>query len=257
MIPKVIHYCWFGGKKKSKLIEDCIRSWKHNLPDYEIKEWNEKNTDLTFPFVKDAYKLKKWAFVADYIRLKVLYDYGGIYLDTDMYLIKSLDIFLNHNCFFGAQDDKLISAGVIGAIKHHIFIKKCLSYYEVSEVEPFQLRLAIPRVITRFFLNGRDFMNIKEDYLSQKGVYIYSPEYFYPMPYVADKPFDKNFLKYVTKESAAIHLWEGSWVYLSEFKLIRRKKYLKALKLIVSLKPKLNFDYLKKITKSLIESILK
>ena len=72
MIPKVIHYCWFGNKKKSKLIRDCILSWKYYLPDYEIIEWNERNSDLSIPFVKEAYKLKKWAFVADYIRLKVV-----------------------------------------------------------------------------------------------------------------------------------------------------------------------------------------
>ena len=91
MIPKVVQYCWFGGKKKTKLIKDCIKSWKRYLPDYKIIEWNEKNSDLAHPFVIEAYKLKKWAFVSDYIRLKVLYDFGGIYLDTDMMVLKSFE----------------------------------------------------------------------------------------------------------------------------------------------------------------------
>lgn len=116
-IPKLIHYCWFGNKKKPQLVEDCISSWKKYLPDYEIIEWNEKNTDLKHTFLKKTYKLKKWAFVADFVRLKVLYEFGGIYLDTDMLMLKSLDSFLDDKCFFGAENETFISAGIIGVIK--------------------------------------------------------------------------------------------------------------------------------------------
>ena len=84
MIPKIIHYCWFGGSTKPKLVKDCILSWKIFFPNYEIIEWNEKNSDLNEPFVKAAYNLKKWAFVSDYVRLTKVYEYGGLYLDTDM-----------------------------------------------------------------------------------------------------------------------------------------------------------------------------
>lgn len=89
MIPKIIHYCWFGGNKKEKLILKCIDSWKQYFPDYEIIEWNEQNTDLhENSYVEQAYKMKKWAFVSDYVRMKVLYEYGGIYFDTDVEILK-------------------------------------------------------------------------------------------------------------------------------------------------------------------------
>ena len=88
MIPKTIHYCWFSCNPKPKLAEKCIKSWKKHCPDYEIIEWNEDNFDLsTAPlYVRQAYEAKKWAFVTDYVRLKLVYDYGGIYMDTDVEL---------------------------------------------------------------------------------------------------------------------------------------------------------------------------
>lgn len=89
MIPKKIHYCWYGGKRKSKLILKCIDSWKRFFPDYEIIEWNESNTDLhENAYLEQAYNEKKWAFVSDYVRMKVLYEYGGIYFDTDVQVLK-------------------------------------------------------------------------------------------------------------------------------------------------------------------------
>ena len=88
MIPKTIHYCWFGGGEKSKLIQKCIKSWKRFCPDYPIVEWNESNFPLASapPYVKQAYEAKKWAYVADYARLKILFDNGGVYMDTDVEL---------------------------------------------------------------------------------------------------------------------------------------------------------------------------
>ena len=91
MIPKIIHYCWFGKNKKPKLVRDCIKSWKSLHPDYEIIEWNEKTFPIDNEFLQYMYKNKKWAFVSDYARLKILYEYGGYYLDTDMILVKRLD----------------------------------------------------------------------------------------------------------------------------------------------------------------------
>ena len=99
MLPKVIHYCWFGGAKKPKLVRDCIKSWRNHLTDYEIIEWNESNCDLSHPFLNKCFELKKWAFVSDYIRLKVLYENGGIYLDTDMIVIKTFDNLLLKKLF--------------------------------------------------------------------------------------------------------------------------------------------------------------
>ena len=92
MIPKIIHYCWFGKKPLPKLALKCIASWKKFLPDYEIKEWNEDNFDVNqIPYTSEAYACKKYAFVSDYARFKIMYEYGGIYFDTDVEVIKPLD----------------------------------------------------------------------------------------------------------------------------------------------------------------------
>src|SRR5690606_8141901 len=99
MLPKKIHYCWFGKKPIPKILKYCIDSWKTQLPDYQFFLWNEGNTAFDCEFINKAYDDKNWAFVSDYVRLKVVYEYGGIYLDTDMLLLKSLDNFLDNECF--------------------------------------------------------------------------------------------------------------------------------------------------------------
>lgn len=117
MIPKIIHYCWFGGKPLPKLAKECIKSWKKYCPDFEIKEWNEKNSPLNlFPFVEDAVKAKKWAFVSDVIRLYALASEGGIYMDTDVELLKPLTPFLAHHAFTGYErDSNKLQTAIFGA----------------------------------------------------------------------------------------------------------------------------------------------
>ena len=114
MIPKRIHYCWFGGNPLPKLAKKCIKSWKKYCPDYEIVCWDESNYDISAAplYVRQAYEAKKWAFVTDYVRLQVVYDHGGIYLDTDVELIKSFDSLLEYNAFFGFEDDQYIATGL-------------------------------------------------------------------------------------------------------------------------------------------------
>ena len=109
MIPKVIHYIWLGGAPLSPLIEKCIESWKKQCPDYEIKRWDESNLDIgKYKFAKEAYDAKNWAFASDVFRYDVLYNNGGIYLDTDVELLKPLDEFLKYNFFAGFEDDETI-----------------------------------------------------------------------------------------------------------------------------------------------------
>lgn len=104
MIPKIIHYCWFGGNPLPELAVKCIESWKKYCPDYEIKRWDESNFDLKCcDYVKEAYQAKKWAFVSDYVRFKVLYDEGGLYFDTDVELIKPIDDILARGPFMGVE----------------------------------------------------------------------------------------------------------------------------------------------------------
>lgn len=131
MIPKKIHYCWFGNKPKSKLIKRCIKSWEEKCPDYEIIEWNESNFDVFHnKYVKEAFENKKWAFVSDYARLWIIYNYGGIYLDTDVELIKNLDDILDNNTFFSFEGDNINTGLGFGASQHNGIIKSILDDYE-------------------------------------------------------------------------------------------------------------------------------
>lgn len=131
MIPKRIHYCWFGGNPKSELIKNCIASWQEKCPDYEIIEWNESNYDVTAnSYVKEAYEAKKWAFVSDYARLDIIYNRGGVYLDTDVELYTSLDDLLKYDAFYCFESSRNINSGLgFGAVKDHASTKSCLGYY--------------------------------------------------------------------------------------------------------------------------------
>lgn len=130
MIPKKIHYIWFGKGEKNERVKHCIESWKKYLPDYEIIEWNEENFDINYnDFTKNAYENKKWAFVSDVARLWVLYNEGGIYMDTDVEVYKPLDEFLNEEGFTGFEDVHYPVTATLGAVKGNPVIKMMLDYY--------------------------------------------------------------------------------------------------------------------------------
>lgn len=131
MIPKIIHYCWFGGNPKPDDVKKYIASWRKYCPDYEIKEWNESNFDLNEnAYCREAYEAKKWAFVTDYVRLKALYEYGGIYMDTDVEVVKSLDPLLVYNALSGYESKTHIQTGTMGACRGNEWIKMLLQNYE-------------------------------------------------------------------------------------------------------------------------------
>ncbi|MDR3598466.1 glycosyltransferase [Clostridium sp.] len=206
-IPKVIHYCWFGGKDKPQLIGECINSWKENLPDYKIIEWNEKNFNIEeFDFSKKAYNAKKWAFVADYCRIWVLYNYGGIYLDTDMEVLKSLDEFIKNESFAGIERDQIINAAILGAKAKNEFIKKIINYYDdidfmdyIDDLE----KIAIPNIITELAAH-EGYMGNKKIENVRNIITIYSKEYFYPKNHSWERAD-------ITKNTYTIHHYEGSW----------------------------------------------
>ena len=132
MIPKIIHYCWFGHNPKPKLAQKCIKSWKKYCPDYEIIEWNEDNYDLSSAplYVRQAYEAKKWAFVTDYIRLQVVYENGGIYMDTDVELKKPLDPLLDRAAYFGFENGSVVNTGIgFGAQKGTAILKDLMEDY--------------------------------------------------------------------------------------------------------------------------------
>ncbi len=133
MIPKVIHYCWFGRGEMPKLALVCIDSWKKYLPDYELKLWNEDNFDITCnPYVKEAYEARKFAFVTDYVRLYVLYEEGGIYMDTDVEILKSLGDLLYLPAFCGFESNKYsnVQTGFMASAPKGIWVKEQMDYYK-------------------------------------------------------------------------------------------------------------------------------
>lgn len=199
MIEKKIHYCWFGNNKKSDLILRCMKSWKEYCPDCEIIEWNENNFDINSnTYVKEAYNSKRWAFVSDYVRLWAVYHYGGIYLDTDVELIKNIDFIFSNNCFFCKENDELFNTGLgFGAVAYNPIIKALLDDYENIH---FKLKNG------KFDLTPCPQRNSSIIYSFDTSKYIsYSKEYFCPLNY------DTKELT-ITDETVAIHWFGESWL---------------------------------------------
>ncbi|MFA5603094.1 MAG: glycosyltransferase [Bacilli bacterium] len=202
MIPKIIHYCWFGKGEKDQLINKCINSWKKYCPDYEIIEWNEESFDINMnDFVREAYEMKKYAFVSDYARLYILYNYGGIYVDTDLEIRKNIDIFLKDRAFSSFETKDNIPTAIMGAEKEHPWIEKLLLYYSgrkfIKEDGSFDM-LPNPKIITEITKNEYHLeLNNKKQRL-QNGLVIY-PDYMLCTNYVNSKNY-------------SIHHFNGSWI---------------------------------------------
>ncbi|WP_026485635.1 glycosyltransferase family 32 protein [Caldanaerobius polysaccharolyticus] len=206
-IPKIIHYCWFGKNKMPKLNQRCIESWKKVLPDYELKLWNEDNFDINInQFVKEAYEMKKWAFVTDYVRLYVLYNYGGIYMDTDVEVLKRLDPFLTHSAFSGFENQYYISTGIMGSEKGNKWISYLLDYYNDKRFILENGLNTIPntKIITE--LSKKYGLKTNNKYQVLKGdVHIYPSEYFCPVMF-------NSFKKNITRNTYTLHHFSGSWL---------------------------------------------
>lgn len=196
MTPKTIHYCWFGNGPKGELIEKCIASWRQHMPNYEIVEWNESNFDISkYEYTRNVYAQRKWAFVADYARLIILREHGGIYLDTDMFVLKPFDDFLNNELVLGKEDEIHISAGMVASAPHNLFIDKCLEYYNANT----KTLITIPRVLTQIYNENKDKLS---------NVKVFQWKYFYP--YTADNIKNFNYTN-APSESYAVHMWNYSW----------------------------------------------
>ena len=218
MIPKTIHYCWFGGNPLPKLAVKCIDSWKKYCPDYEIIEWNENNFDLNMcPYIKEAYENRKWAFITDFVRLHVLYNYGGIYMDTDVEVITPLDQFLNEEGFSGFENEHSVPTGIMAAAKNNEFIGKLLADYDGRHfvLEDGSLDMTTnTAVITKLAEeNGLQLNNEKQTVCDFT---------FYPRDYFCPK--DSRTLKvHLTSNSATIHHFNGSWCSNNKFKNFVKK----------------------------------
>lgn len=206
MIPKKIHYCWFGGKDKPELSRRCIESWKKYAPDFEIIEWNESNFDYErYPFAKYCYETKKWAFLTDLVRLIILYDEGGWYFDTDVELRKPLSDYLGYEAVYGFQDDKLVNTGQgFGAEVRHPSVHAMLDVYlnlQKNEDGEFPIK-ACPILNTEALMPFGLVLNGKRQSLG--SIEVLPAEYMNPLD-------DRTGVLNVTERTISIHWYAKSW----------------------------------------------
>ena len=222
MIPKKIHYCWFGGNPLPKSAKKCIESWKKFCPDYEIVEWNEKNFDYnSCKYAAQAYAAKKWAFVSDYARFKILYENGGLYFDTDVELIKSPDEVVSCGNFMGMEknEESLLSFDIpcgvnpglgLGAEPNLELYKEILDFYNSLEfINPdgtFNCKTVVYYTTEILLKHGLKAIN---DIQYVSGVYIYPEDYFCPLDFETGK------LR-ITQNTISIHRYTGSWLNKKE-----------------------------------------
>lgn len=212
MIPKIIHYCWFGGNPLPKSAEKCIKSWEKHLPDYNIIRWDESNFDINYiPYTREAYAAKKYAFVSDYARFWILYHHGGVYFDTDVEVLKPIDDIVEAGNFLGVEQQDsthiTVAPGLgLGAEKNNPLFKDLMEIYQSSH---FSCENGTVKV--------QNIVEITTDYLMKKGLKntdsiqqccgftIYPKDYFCPIDY------DTRELK-ITSNTRTIHHYAESWV---------------------------------------------
>ena len=223
MIPKIIHYCWFGHNKKSKLIKRCIKSWEKYCPDYKIIEWNEDNFDINIcPYVKEAYDEGKWAFVSDYVRFYVLKKYGGIYVDTDVEMLKSIDKLRQNGAFAGFASDTIIATGLILCTEENNWLcQKVLNSYDGEHFindDPAKI-LAIGRRVSAILEENGLIINGQTQTVN--GFTVYEKKYF--------NSTDGDVFTKPDKEAYSIHHYAATW-------FSKKKRFLSTLRRIIGQK---------------------
>lgn len=221
MIPKKIHYCWFGGNKMPEIAEKCIESWKKYCPGYEIICWNESNCDLSVnTFVKQAAENNKWAFVSDYFRLKIIEEQGGIYLDIDVELLKPLDDLTLYEGFMGFElaETSYINSGLgFGAIANNKIIRMLRQNYEnISFIKldgTFDMK-PCPQRDTRILVN----LGLKQNNKTQMidDFIFFSSDYFSPIGFTGERFFSEN--------TYSIHHFNGSWLEGDQLAMLELRK---------------------------------
>ena len=208
MIPKIIHYCWFGRGEKPAFAKKCIASWKRFCPGFEIREWNEENCDyLSIPFMAEAYQAKKYAFVSDVMRLIVLEQYGGVYFDTDVEVIKDISPLLKDEGFIGFENDQYVASGlVIASEAHHPVIRAMIEEYKklhFLNADGSFNAVGCPHLNTNVMERFGLVCNGQEQIVS--GIHVYPEDYFNPMDSTTGK-LSK------TKNTYSIHWYSMSWM---------------------------------------------
>ena len=213
MIPKIIHYCWFGNNPLPESAKNYIASWKKYFPDYEIKEWNESNFDLDCcDYVKEAYQAKKWAFVSDYARFWILYHEGGLYFDTDVEVVRSFDTIVQQGAFMGCEpfDKPGMSVGInpglgFGAPAGHSIMKEMLDFYQnrhfIKENGEWDTTTVVEYTTDIMQRHGwRSVDRIQ----NIEGIVVYPTEYFCPMDYETGRIT-------ISSDTCSIHHYLASW----------------------------------------------
>ena len=209
MIPKIIHFCWLSGDPYPPLVLHCISTWKTVLPDYKILLWDASQIDIhSSIWLEEACQAKKYAFAADYIRLYALYNYGGIYLDSDVEVLKSFNDLLHLKSFIGYDSTNAIEAAIIGAEKGQEWIKSALEYYDnrhfIDSNGNYDMR-PIPRMIYSKLHQFLSFKDCTTLVLKFPEISIFPSEYFSPKNYQTKQ-------LYVTENTYTIHHFDGKWI---------------------------------------------
>lgn len=220
-IPKVIHLIWFGGNSYSDVVKKCIKSWEIFCPDYSIKIWNEDNFDINYnSYVREAYEAKKWAFVSDYVRLFALYYEGGVYIDSDVELLKGIDDILeNRHVVTGYSSSNWIPTGFMASEKGNIWIKELLDYYDGRHFikEDGSLDMKVNNVIITEISKRKFGFKVGDMSIEKGNVSLFPQPYFHPFhrrafdykkvaPEIAKKYFN------TTKDTYCIHYGTATWV---------------------------------------------
>lgn len=215
-IPKIIHYCWFGGNPLPKSAEKCIASWRKYCPDYEIRRWDESNFDThCIPYCAEMASRKKWAFLSDYARLKIIFENGGVYLDTDVELVKPLDTLLDHGAYMGFENSDLVATGLgFAAEKGHPFLRENMAYYE--NLQNFEQVSACPHITTAL-LKNYGLICDRSQQQTLAGLTIYPEEYLCPKN-------ERTGLMRKTKNTYSIHHFDASW-FEESWKESKKKRY--------------------------------
>ena len=215
-IPKVIHYCWFGGNPLPKSAIKCINSWKKYCPDYQIVQWDESNFDIHCnEYCEKMVAKKKWAFLSDYVRLKVIYENGGIYMDTDVQVIKPLDYLLGRGPYMGFENTGRVATGLgFAAEARNPIIQENMEYYE--KLTDFDNLKSCPFITTEI-LEKHGLTSDVTQIQSVDGIFIYPEEYLCPKN-------ERTGLTNVTKNSVSIHQFDASW-FEESWKEGQRKRW--------------------------------
>lgn len=207
MIPKIIHYCWFGRGEKPELAKKCIASWRRFCPDFEIREWNEDNCDyLAIPFMAEAYAAKKYAFVSDVMRLIVLEQYGGVYFDTDVEVVKDISPLTDDEGFIGFENDQFVNSGqVMAAVPHQPVVQAMIEEYKklhFTNADGSTNAVGCPRVNTEVLKRYGLVLNGQEQVVA--GIHTYPADYFNPLD-SATGHLNK------TENTCSVHWYSMSW----------------------------------------------